>query len=202
MDRIWQDIRYGLRQLRMNPGHTSVAVVSLVLGIAANTTIFGVINGLLLKPLPGRNPEELVTVYTSDYSGPLYGASSYPDYVDFGNGQDVFAGLAAYTMEPMLLTPPHAAESLRVTGQLVSANYFDVLGVTAAAGRTFIPADDSNPAQHVVLNHTLCVRLFGGDAGIIGREVQLNGRYFTVVGVAPPDFEGIMRGLQVAATGT
>ncbi|MBM3791087.1 MAG: FtsX-like permease family protein [Acidobacteria bacterium] len=108
MRQLWMDLRYGLRHFRRSPGFTAVAVVSLVLGIAANTTIFSLINGLLLRPLSGRNPGEPATVYTSDYSGPLYSASSYPGFLDYRQRNEVFSGLAAYAVQPLLMTDPLA----------------------------------------------------------------------------------------------
>ncbi len=199
MEQLWNDLRYGIRQLRRNPGFTAVAGISLMLGIAANITIFSILNGLLLRPLPGKNPSELVTVYTSDYSGPLYGASSYPDFLDFQRDNKVFTGLAAYSMQPMLLTPPGGTESVRVVAQLVSANYFDVLGVPAATGRTFLPDDNSGGGRVVVLGYATWERLFAKDAGLIGRNVRLNGQDFTVIGIASEGFQGMMRGLRVDA---
>ena len=94
MDRFWQDFRYGTRLLFKNPGLTAVAVISLVLGIGANTTIFALVNALFLRPLPVSDPEQLVAVHTSDFSGPPHGGSSYPDYLDFKNRTDVFSGLS------------------------------------------------------------------------------------------------------------
>jgi hypothetical protein len=95
VEQLWSDLRFAARLLARSPGFTAVAVVSLALGIGANTTIFSLLNAFLLQPLPGRDPARLATVYTSDFSGPLYGASSYPDYLDFRSGSRAFAGLLA-----------------------------------------------------------------------------------------------------------
>src|SRR3989304_3967521 len=116
METLWQDVKYGVRRVRKGPGFTLVAGVSLALGIAANTAIFSLINGLFLRPLPGKNVSELVTIYTSDYSGPIYSASSYPDFVDFRDKNESFAAMAAYTVQPLLLTPQGGTEGLRVMG--------------------------------------------------------------------------------------
>jgi len=104
MERLVSDLRIAGRLLARSPGFTAVAMVSLALGVGANTTIFSLLNALLLQPLPGRDPGRLATVYTSDFSGPLYGASSYPDYLDFRAQSPSFEGLAAYTAQPLLLT--------------------------------------------------------------------------------------------------
>ncbi|MGI9105205.1 MAG: ABC transporter permease, partial [Pyrinomonadaceae bacterium] len=130
MGTIWQDLRYGVRMLWKSPGFTWVAVVALALGIGANTTIFSLVNGLLLRPLVGvEAPERLVGVYTSDYSSGLYGSSSYPDYADFRDGAAAFEGLAAYESAAVSLTGDDEPERLR--GESVTGNYFRVLGVRA-----------------------------------------------------------------------
>jgi predicted permease len=184
--------------MKRSPGFTAVAVLSVVLGITANITIFSLMNGVLLRPLPGKNPGELVTIYTSDYSGPLYGASSYPDFMDFQQKSEVFDGLAAYAMEPMLLTQAGGNEGVRVFGQMVSGNYFEVLGITAILGRTFMTGESTSdrPAPVVILGNHTWQRQFGGDPDIIGKSLQLNGQNFSVIGVTPEGFHGLMRGLR------
>src|SRR5215204_4848902 len=130
-----QDFRYGLRMIGKAPGFTLLATLALALGICANTTIFSLINGLLLRPLTGvQDPDQLVAVYTSDYSSGLYGGSSYPDYVDFRNQADAFENLAAYSQTVMNASGETDIESLR--GAFVTANYFEVLGVKIQLGRT------------------------------------------------------------------
>jgi hypothetical protein len=195
MNKLWQDARYGLRMLWKSPGFTLVATVALALGVGANTTIFSFVNGLLLRPLAGvRAPEQLVAVYTSDYSSGLYGASSYPDYVDFRQQADAFQGLAAYDETVMSATGGEEAERLR--GAYVTGNYFDVLGVGARLGRTLQPSDDVTPGAHsvVVIGASLWQRRFGADPSVIGRNVTLDGRTFTIVGVAPESFRGLRMG--------
>ena len=142
------DLRLAARLLAKSPGFTAMAVLSLALGVGANTTIFSLLNAFLLQPLPGREPARLATVYTSDYSGPRYSASSYPDYLDFRAGSRAFEGLAAYGIKPLLFT--QGAESQRVLAQLVSGNFFDVLGLPAAYGRTILPAEET-AGQHPVV---------------------------------------------------
>src|SRR6185295_12236392 len=141
MDQLWQDIRYGARMVLKQPGFTLVAVITLALGIGANTTIFSFVNGLLLRPLTGvERPEQLVGVYTSDYSSGRYGESSYADYLDFRQQSDAFAGLAAYEGTELNLAGPEGAQRLK--GAYVTSNYFEVLGVPASIGRTLREQDD------------------------------------------------------------
>ncbi len=195
MNTLWQDLRYGLRMMWKSPGFTLVAVVALALGIGANATIFSFVNALLLRPLAGvRAPERLVAVYTSDYSSGLYGASSYPDYVDFRQQADAFDGLAAYSDTVMSVTGGDEAERLR--GSYVTGNYFDVLGVASRLGRTLQPSDDVTPGAHpvVVIGAGLWQRRFGADPNIVGRTLALDGRAFTVVGVAADNFRGLRLG--------
>jgi len=196
VEQLWSDLRFAARLLIKSPGFTCVAVVSLALGIGANTTIFSLLNALLLQPLPGRDPSRLATVYTSDYSGPLYGASSYPDYLDFRSQSQVFDGLAAYGIQPLVLSD--AGESQRAFAQLVSGNFFDMIGLGAAYGRTILAAEET-PGQHpvAVLSDALWRGRFGADPAVVGRRVALNGRPYTVVGVAPSGFSGMMRGISM-----
>jgi predicted permease len=194
METIWQDLKYGARVLARNPGFALIVVFTLAIGIAANTTIFSVFNALLLKPMPGRDPARLATVYTSDYSGPLYGASSYADFVDFRERSRSFTSLTAHTLQPLLLT--EKGESQRIMSGVVTANYFDTLGVGAAYGRTFLAEEDNEAnAGVVVLSYGLWQRQFGSDPTVVGRTVRLNGKPFTIVGTAPASFNGLLRGL-------
>ncbi len=195
MSTLWQDVRYGLRMIAHNPGFTLVAVLALAIGIGANATIFSFINGVALRPIAGVSaPAQLVAVYTSDYSSGLYGGSSYPDYVDFRDQSDAFAGLAAYEETVLNLSGPDAAE--RVRGAYVTGNYFDVLGVGARVGRTLHATDDVTPGAHpvVVISHGLWQRRFGADPAIVGRTVTLDERTFTVLGVAAENFRGLRIG--------
>ena len=127
MEQLWSDVKYAARLLARSPGFTAVAIVSLALGVGANTTIFSLLNAFLLQPLPGREPARLATVYTSDYSGPRYSASAYPDYLDFRSRSPAFEGLAAFGIKPLLFT--QGSESQRILAQLVSGNFFEVLGL-------------------------------------------------------------------------
>jgi predicted permease len=191
-----QDLRFGLRLLRRAPGFTAVAVLSLAIGIGASAAIFGAINGLLLKPVAAAAPERLVAIFTSDFSGPAYGASSYPDAVDFAGGAPALQGLAAASMTPLTLTAGPQPE--RVFGELVSPNYFDVLGLQAAAGR--LPAGslaEGPPAPEIVITHRFWERRFNADPAVIGRGVRLGGEAATIVAVAPDGYAGLTRGLDL-----
>jgi predicted permease len=194
LEDLWRDLRYGLRILLKKPGFTSIAVLTLALGIGANAAIFSLVNALLLRPVEGvEAPERLVSIYTSDYSSGLYGGSSYPDYLDFRDQADAFTGLAAFEDTVANLTFGGEAERLR--GQAVTGNYFSVLGVRPAAGRTLLPADDAGGApQVVVISHGLWRRRFNSDRGLVGTGLMLDGRTYTLVGVAAENFKGTRLG--------
>jgi predicted permease len=190
MNNLLQDVRYGFRRLRKSPSFTALAVLSLALGIGANTAIFSLVNTVLLRPLPVRQPEQLVAVYGTLHNNADYTIQSYLNYRDYRDRNDVFAGLLAYRFAPMSLSNGGVNE--RVWGYLVSGNYFEVLGVQPTFGRGFLPEEDRTPGSHpvAILSHGCWERRFGADPAIIGRTVALNGHQFTVVGVAPKGFTG------------
>jgi predicted permease len=194
---LWQDLRYGFRMLLNNPVSTGLAILALTLGIGANSTIFGLVNALLLRPLPVAAPEQLVAIYTSDYSSGDYGSSSYPDYADFRDHNQVLSGLVSYTIAPLSLDLGGANE--RAFGEVVSGNYFSTLGTKMALGRGFLPEEDQTPgaAAVTVISYKLWQMHFNGDPSIIGRDLKINGHSFTVVGVAEKKFSGLLRGLLV-----
>jgi predicted permease len=197
MGSLLQDVRYGVRMLLKQPGFALIALMALALGVGANTTIFSFINGLLLRPIAGvREPQRLVAVYTSDYDSGIYGASSYPDYVDFRNQAGAFEALAAYDEVVMSLTGVDEAERLR--GAYVTGNYFDVLGVGARVGRTLQPADDMTPGAHpvIAISHSVWQRRFGADPGVVGKALALDGVQYTIVGVTAESFRGLRLGQQ------
>ena len=190
---LLNDLRFAIRKLAKAPGFTTVAVLTLAIGIGATTAIFSVANAVLLRPLPGvTGPDRLVAVYTSDFSSGPYGTSSYPDYLDYRDQVTAFSGLAAFAGFTRQVNFSAGGEAERIGIQLASGNYFDVLGVDAAAGRTLRPADAEAPGAGAVavLSHAAWRQRFGTDPGVIGRTIRLNGRAFTVVGVAPRDFHG------------
>src|ERR1043166_5866364 len=189
------DLRLAARSLGRSPGFLAVAVLSLALGIGPNTTAFSLANALLFRPLPVPRPEEVVGVFTSDYSGPAFGTSSYPDYLDLVASTRSFAGLAAHHMQPVSLSARGATE--RRTAELVSPNYFGVLGLPPALGRGFTreEGDPTHPTPVAVLSDALWRTRFGADPGVLGQRITVSGASFTVVGVGPAGFQGVWRGL-------
>jgi len=193
---LLQDLNYGLRMLVKNPGFTAVAVLTLALGIGANTAIFTVINAVLLNPLPVKDVPHLYQLDTTDKKTMVTVANatrlgvSFPNYQDYSREAAVFSSLAAF--QPTVLTLSGRGEPKQFQGMLVTANYFDVLGVPAALGRTFLPEEDQKPGGNsvAVLSYGLWAREFGADRGLIGRALTLNGNSYTVIGVAPPGFKG------------
>jgi predicted permease len=193
---VLADLRYALRQLRRSPGFTLVAVLSLALGLGINTTIFSVVSGLLLRPLAVAEPGRLAALFTSDYSGPAYGASAHADYLDIRERSRSFEQLAAAFFEPVNLAVGDVSDV--TLAEVVSGSFFGVVGRPAVQGRLLGPADDRAGAPPVVvLSEGLWRRRFGADPQLIGRIVTVGGQPFTVVGVAPEKFHGIMRGLRV-----
>jgi predicted permease len=172
---------------------TLVAVLSLALGIGANTAIFTLVNALFLNPLPVERPSELVSLQTVDERNPGVSSVSYPNFRDFKNESDVFSGLAAYSFPNLIALRVGGGEPEQVFVEFASGNYFDVLGVEPALGRFFLPEEDETPGSHpvAVLSHGLWTRRFGSDPRVLGTTVPLNGHAFTVVGVAPDGYKGV-----------
>jgi macrolide transport system ATP-binding/permease protein len=193
MRTILDDIRYALRVLVKNPMFTGVVVLTLALGIGLNTAVFSVIDGLLLRPLPGtRAPNELVQLYRT-YRGEQFGSNSVQHYLDVRERSgNTFSGVTLWGFETMNLATGGRNE--RVLGVMASANHFSVLGVNAALGRTFVPAEDTGRGAHpvAVLSWSTWKGAFGGDPQIVGRSIILNGRSYSVIGVAPPEFRGAL----------
>jgi predicted permease len=207
MNGLWQDIRYGLRMLAKNPGFTAVAVLTLALGIGANTGIFTILRQVVLQRLPVPHPEQLVLLYSP---GPRQGhvssdenslpgedgavSFSYPMYKDLRDRNSVFSGLAAKDTFAATLT--FRGHTERTAADLVSGNYFETLGVSAVIGRTFEPADTAAPGSNpvVVLANGYWKRRFGSDPGILNQSVLVNNRPMTVVGVLSAGFDGIQPG--------
>src|SRR5215212_2451965 len=184
---LWQDVRYGLRTFRKKPGFTLVAVLTLALGIGANAAIFSVVNGVLLKSLPFPEPERLVALNGTTESGRAT-AVAFPDYLDWRAGQNVFEEMAARLPAGGVLTGDGEPE--RVTGRMVTASFFPVLGVRPAAGRFFTEGEDRPGGERLmVLGHGLWQRRYGGDPEVVGRAVLFNGESWTVAGVMPPRFD-------------
>ncbi|HEX8163400.1 MAG TPA: ABC transporter permease [Pyrinomonadaceae bacterium] len=189
METMIQDVRFGLRMLTKNPGFTAVAVIALALGIGANSAIFSVVNAVLLRPLPYKDPERIVMVWEDDSRHGYPRDTPAPaNYVDWRDQNKVFEDMAAIAELSFNLTG--AGEPERLDGRRVSASFFPILGVEPQLGRRFTPEEDRPGENHVViLSHGLWQRRFGSDAGIIGKTITLNGYSFAVVGVMPQSFQ-------------
>lgn len=190
-ERITQDLRFGFRMLVNQPMVSVVAVLSLALGIGANTTIFTVVNAVFLTPMPLEHPERLARIHTVEWEFPdrLTGVS-YLNYEDYRDNNTTFSALAAFSQTSTNLVLA-GGEPQQISAQLVTANFFDVLGVAPLLGRAFIADEDNRPTPVVVLSHGIWTRRFGADPQIVGRQVSVAKRPFTVIGVGPPGFKGI-----------
>jgi predicted permease len=189
------DVRYALRVLRWNPAFTALAVVSLAIGIGFNTAMFSAVDALLLRPLPIHRPERIVDVYTRGTDGDKYATSSYPDFLDFRDRNAVFSEMLAYS--PAIAAVKAGERSVMALGEVVTGNYFQGLGVGAALGRTLLPEDDRPGAPRaVMISNRLWLREYGGDPGALGRTMHIKGQPYTIVGVAPRDFTGMVPMLQ------
>jgi predicted permease len=195
MGSLFADFRYATRQLAKRPGFTLVALLIIGLGVGANSAVFSVVDAVLLKPLPVESPDELVEIYSAEESESFPATLSYPDYVAIKARDDLFSGVIAYTAHFFGLSS--AGRSEAVFGELVSGNYFGVLGVRPTIGRGFRADEDDLPgaAPVVVISHGLWKRRFAADPGIIGRTIALSGRPFEVVGVMPAEFTGMYVGV-------
>jgi len=191
VDRFIRDLRYGIRGLLKSPGFTTVAVLTIALGIGANSTIFSLVNAVLLRPLPVERPEELVDVYGHDATASSHDSNSYPNFTDYRDRTETLSGMIAYTNFFANLSIEGSSEL--VIGEIVSQDYFRVLGVGPAMGRTFSADEYSAPGAGpvAVLSHGFWQTRFGGDPNVLGRNFRLNGVVYTVVGVAPASFGGM-----------
>ena len=199
METFLQDIRYGLRMLRNNPGFTAVAIITLALGIGANTAIFSLINGLLLKMLPVKNPQELVVigdpagVHSRSSGTPQIGYFSYQMYRAFRDNTSAFSGmLVSGEVNRTKVTKDGADISTSADAMLVSGNYFSVLGVEPFMGRVLTPKDDDAKGKHpiAVVSYDFWRQKLNEDRGILGQAISLNNYPYTIVGVAPAGFYG------------
>ena len=186
------DIRFAVRWLRKSPGFTLVAVASLAIGIGFNTALFAIVDAVLFKPLPVAAPERLVDVFTSDSTGTVdFSTSSFPDYLDLKAQNDVFEGMVGYS--PMFAALNLDSRSRLAMGEIVTGNYFQVFGVGASLGRTLLPSDDVPGAPRVVMvSHRYWSRELGSAPDAVGRSVRIRGTAYTIVGVAPARFSGMV----------
>ena len=194
------DLRYALRTLWRSPLFTTVAVLSLALGIGANTSIFSLLDQVLYRSLPVHDPRSLVVFHVDDHSSGTSMSDndqtvfSYPMYRDLRDGGSVFSGVIARAEAPVSLSWNNQTE--RAWAEIVSGNLFNVLGVSAEIGRALTPEDDGAPGAHpvVVLSHDYWVRRFGGDAAVLNQKVSINGHPMVVIGIAPAAFRGVLSG--------
>src|SRR5712692_8668837 len=197
---MWNDLRFALRTLRRSPIFTAVAVLSLALGIGANTSIFSLLNQVLLRMLPVAQPERLVVFHTEggrqgwSMSDNAESVFSYPIYKDLRDRNQVFDGVIARSSAPVSLS--YSGQTERARAELVSGNFFEVLGVRAAIGRVLTSDDGRVPGAHpvVVLGHGYWKRRFGGRVEILNEKVNVNGHPMVVGGIAPPGFHGVLSG--------
>jgi len=183
---LWQDLRFGARMLFKNPGFALIAVITLALGIGANTALFSVVNAVLLRPLPYRDPDRLAIFW--EQAGGMRASLAYLDFVDLHTRNKVFEKLTGYRRDSFNLTGAGAAE--RLIGRMVSAEFFATFGKAPARGRDFTADDDAPGATPTaILSHAYWQRRFGGDEKLIGGQITLNDRSFTVIGVAAADFQ-------------
>ncbi len=190
---MFRDVQYALRGLRNSPGFTAIAVLTLALGIGVNTTIFSMVNAILLKPLPVHNPGELVDIYGRPSNMTAeFGSTSWLDYQSYREQSETLSDITAYTN--FFANFAREGRSELIVGEIVSGNYFDVLGVAPQLGRTFAPEEAATQLTHpvAVLSHGFWQSRLGADPGAVGQTVRLNSTDYTVIGVAPADFRGMM----------
>jgi len=198
MESFLQDVRFGLRMLRKNLGFTFIAVLTLATGIGANTAIFSFVDALFLKPLAVPHAEDMVRIYAKGPSGHYGAGFSYPEFKLLRDHSSSFAALAVETERPQLHLV-NGGDSWEIRGEFVSGNYFNLLGMQPRLGRGFLPEEDTVPNRDAVavISDQLWKARFNGDPAVLGREIQINGVPFRVIGVAPPEFYGDLTGLPV-----
>jgi predicted permease len=194
MGPLTRDLRHGLRQLLRRPGFSFAAVGSLALGIGLTTTLFSVVNAVLLRDSPIVRPDRLVEIYSSAHDFPEL-TTSYPDYLSIKAEADALQDAAAHSFVRGILST--GDRPLLVTGESVTANYFEVLGIPLARGRAFRPDEDAaaGAAAVAVLSHGIWQRSFGGREDLLGTRIDLSGRDYAVIGIAPPEFRGTVPGI-------
>jgi predicted permease len=191
LEAVINDVRYAARALRRSPGFFGVAVLSLGLGVGVNTAMFSLVDALLFRPLPVTAPEALVDLFTTGGDGDEYATSSYADYLDLHAQNTVFSEMTGYS--PMMAPLALGDRSRVALGQIVTGNHFAMLGIQPQLGRLLAPADDRPGAERVVvLSDRMWRREYGADPGLVGRPITLRGLVYTVVGVAPAAFTGVV----------
>jgi predicted permease len=191
VESLLKDVRYALRWMRRSPGFSAVAILSLGLGVGVNTAMFSLVDSLLFRPLPVSSPDTLADVFTSGGDGDDYATSSYQDFLDLKQQNAVFSDMLGYS--PMM-APLSLGDRSRVSlGQIVTSNHFTMLGVRPALGRLLVETDDDPGSPRVVvLSHRMWQREFGGDPAITSKTITLRGQSYSIVGVAPESFTGVV----------
>jgi predicted permease len=192
VETLLKDVRYALRWMRRSPGFSAVAILSLGLGVGVNTAMFSLVDSLLFRPLPVTSPSTLVDIFTTGGDGDEYATNSYPDYLDLKAQNTVFSDVLGYSpmMAPLSLGGDRSRISL---GQVVTANHFTMLGVQPFIGRLLVPSDDDPGAPRVVvISHRMWRREFGSDPAIAGKTLTLRGLPYSIAGVAPESFTGVV----------
>ncbi|MBT8488681.1 MAG: ABC transporter permease, partial [Gemmatimonadetes bacterium] len=191
MESLWADLKYALRSLMHSPGFSLVAIATLALGIGVNASIFSVVNAVLLRPLPVESPEQLVDIYGHTATSDSHDSNSYPNYLDYREQTQTLSGLAGYTNFFANLSIDGSSEI--VIGELVTEDYFSVMGVQPVMGRTFV-ADEyaaTGAAPVAVVGHRFWQTRLGGDPSVLDRALRLNGITYSIIGVAPESFRGM-----------
>jgi len=192
LETLLQDIRFGLRMLAKSPGVTFVIVITLALGIGANTAIFGIVNGFLLRPLPVRDPEQIMALAIQQKDAPIGSSGfAYPEFVDFREQAKAFSDVFAIVLSNVQLASKGQSE--QCFANYVSKSFFTALGVTPATGRLFLSSEGETPGEPLiaVLGYSYWQKRFHGDAGVVGQQVEINGKAATIVGVVPRRFQGM-----------
>src|SRR5262245_4131034 len=192
METLIQDVRYAMRGLRRSPAFTLVALLTLALGIGVNASIFSVVNAILFRPLPVERPAELVDIYGHEATSNNHETHSYPNYLDYRANTKTLSSVTAYSNFFANLSIQGSSEI--VIGEVVTDNYFSTLGVRPIIGRAFVPdeyiAQGASPVA--VISYRFWQSHFGGDRGVVGKTFRLNGITYSVVGVAPANFGGMV----------
>jgi putative ABC transport system permease protein len=200
MNGLIQDLRCALRQLRKSPGFTAVAVVTLALGIGANTAIFTLVNAVLLRPLPYKDPNRLVMVWEQNpHRGWFENIVSSANFLDWKKQNHVFADIAAFESSSFNLTGDNTPEE--IAGERVTTNLLSVLGVQPLRGRLFVPDEEKRGRGAAVLSYGLWQQRYGGDPALVGKNISLNGESYTVVGILRPAFQIVDLGIRSATGG-
>ncbi|MGH7712372.1 MAG: ABC transporter permease, partial [Gemmatimonadaceae bacterium] len=198
IDDLVADVRYALRTLRRSPAFTAVAVLTIALGVGANTAIFGAIDAVLLRTLPVREPEQLVFLSVATPQGTSFGGPPYPWFEQIRSNSQAYEGMAVFAVDHLPVTIDGQVE--QVLSQVASGSFHEVGGVTAAIGRTLTPEDERLAPPVVVLSYRYWQRRFAGRRDVLGSLVRHNGRDFTIVGVTAREFDGLQTGQRVEIT--